>query len=168
MDCPVCKTKFKSARYEGVRIETCLTCGGEWLDHQELKQIVDIREARFSQKERDAVLSAKPIRGVPVKDQQRKLACPQCKINLSPFNYGGNAGVIIDKCSQCLGIWLDADELEKIQILVENWRDGLDADLKQYGEKLRKVSANLADKHQFANSQIRFVNTLINRIVDVD
>ncbi len=39
------------------------------------------------------------------------MSCPKCGMSLIEIDY---KGIKIDKCSECLGIWLDAGELESI------------------------------------------------------
>ncbi|HEY2586764.1 MAG TPA: zf-TFIIB domain-containing protein [Tepidisphaeraceae bacterium] len=40
MECPRCHTSLTGVDYQGVHIETCPACGGDWLDAGELKSIV--------------------------------------------------------------------------------------------------------------------------------
>ena len=42
------------------------------------------------------------------------MCCPKCGMNLSTIDY---KGVAIDECSNCKGIWLDANELEQIMTM---------------------------------------------------
>lgn len=39
----------------------------------------------------------------------------------SSINYAYSTGVIVDRCPKCEGLWLDKDELEHIQIVIEEW-----------------------------------------------
>ena len=36
MNCPLCTSSLKTIHYEGIEIETCGSCEGEWLDADEL------------------------------------------------------------------------------------------------------------------------------------
>ena len=47
--------------------------------------------------------------------------CPRCHETLPPVNYQGNSGIIVNTCENGHGIWLDAGELPKIQIFMEQW-----------------------------------------------
>lgn len=40
--------------------------------------------------------------------------CPKCGNNLIEIEY---RGILVDKCSSCSGIWLDAGELEQVSTL---------------------------------------------------
>lgn len=167
MQCPKCRQPLQGVDYQGVHIETCPACGGDWLDSGELKNIVLAREMRFDEKECLAMAQAAKITGVKLTDLNRHLTCPNCGASTNPVNYGDDTGVIIDKCPRCNGIWLDRGELEKIQELVEGWRDELPADLAQYGPKLRQIAADVNRDEQVHVSHVAFINTLINGIMNV-
>ena len=55
MKCPNCDNSLATTTYEGIRIETCPGCEGEWLDDSELGHVVRARETRFDPQERRAV-----------------------------------------------------------------------------------------------------------------
>jgi len=166
MKCPRCSAALSSVDYEGIRIETCPSCEGEWLDATELGHIVKARGQRFSEEERRAVAAAVKITGVKIEDHDHDLTCPKCGGTTDAVNYGGDTGIIIDKCTSCRGIWLDAGEIEKIQSLVEGWEDGLPDLLKQYGPRLRQIEADVHERTRFKASRFRFVNAVINGILD--
>ncbi len=83
----------------------------------------------------------------------------------------GGQGIIIDRCPECHGIWLDGGELEKVQVLVESWKDGLPEDLKKYGPKLQKVATELESRNKVAVSRLPliggFVNAMVGGILDL-
>ena len=64
MQCPKCNQPLSGIDYQGVHIETCPACGGDWLDAGELGNIVEAREARFSEQECLAIAQAATIAGV--------------------------------------------------------------------------------------------------------
>ena len=167
MQCPNCNAPLSTVEYEGIRIETCNECGGEWLDAEELKHVNRAREVKFSPEQRQAIVQATGIRGVKLADVDRDLRCPKCAGQTDPVNYGGDTGIIIDRCSSCDGIWLDASELEKVQQLVEGWADALEGDLAKYGPKLREVAAEVEGSTKFSHSRSGFINAIINGILDL-
>ena len=167
MKCPNCDNSLATMTYEGIRIETCPGCEGEWLDDGELGHVVRAREIRFDPQERRAVAEATKIKGVVLADVDRDLACPKCGGQTDPINYGGNTGLIIDRCTQCHGIWLDHDELEKIQMLIEGWEDGLPDDLAKHGPRLREIAREVDRNDDCAPSRFAFLNAIINGILDV-
>lgn len=167
MQCPKCDKPLQGIDYQGVHIETCPTCGGDWLDAGELGSIVEARKMRFDEKECLAIAQAAKITGVKLNTLDRHLTCPKCGGTTNPVNYGDDTGMIIDKCPRCGGVWLDRGELEKIQELVEGWRDELPEDLAQYGPKLRQVDADEDRNLNVHISHFRLINAMINGVFDL-
>lgn len=167
MQCPKCHQQLTGIDYQGVHLETCPKCGGDWLDAGELGSIIEARKMRFDEKECLAIAQAAKIKGVKLASLNRHLTCPKCGGTTHPVNYGDDTGLIIDECAGCGGMWLERGELEKIQELVEGWREELPADLIQYGPKLRQVALEEDQKLQVHPSHIAFINSIINGILDV-
>ena len=171
MNCPSCKNPLGTLQYEGIEIGRCADCGGDWLDADELGQIVRRREVKFDEKARRAIAESTTITGVKLEDVDRNLVCPKCGDTTDAFNYGGDTGLILDRCVGCKGLWLDEHELEKVQQLVEGWEDLLPDDLVAYGPRLRDVEVRLDAANDVSPSRIpligRFINSLINGILDV-
>ena len=167
MRCPRCDSTLTTIDYEGVEIETCSGCGGEWLDGEELGNIVRIRERRFDPEEQRAVAMAEPVPGVPTHEAEHELPCPKGHGMMEPVNYGGTSGLIIDRCPSCRGVWVDDREMEKVQMMVEGWKDNLPADLKKYGPMLRRVEREVDARDDVRVSRIGFVNTIVNGILDL-
>ncbi len=167
MRCPSCDSGLRTITYEGIQIETCSGCGGEWLDQGELGHVNRAREVRFDEQERRAVAEATTIKGVRLENVDRDLACPKCGGRTDAVNYGGDTGIIIDRCTGCGGIWLGGSELEKIQMVVEGWQDGLKDDLAKYAPKLRKVAQEVDRRDDVTFSRFGFVNAIINGILDI-
>ena len=119
MNCPRCKTELKNTVYEGVNINTCESCEGEWLDNREIVDIIKAKEVVFSKDEIEKVDGVKKSIEVLVSEPSDPLVCPRCNTPMKRLNYSYSTGVIIDRCSECNGIWLDKDELEHIQIIME-------------------------------------------------
>jgi len=169
MRCPGCDSTLSSLQYEGITVETCGTCSGCWLDADELGRIVRIREKRFSPQQWSSIDSLAKIPGIPVEEIERDIVCPSCDTSTGPINYGGDTGMIIDRCPKCRGIWLDVGELESIQMLVESWKDSLPDDLHRFGPLLDRVADDLKTGNQVAVSNLPagFINAVINGILDV-
>ena len=171
MQCPLCQNTLSSIQYEGIAIETCDACEGEWLDGDELGKIVDIREVRFDTDQLRAIAETTPYTGIKLETVDRSLDCPGCGWAMEPFNYGGGTGLILDKCKGCGGYWLDDSELEKVQMLVEGWEDCLPDDLKRFGSELRQVEVRIDKESDVKVSRIpvigRFINACVNGILDL-
>lgn len=56
------------------------------------------------------------------------MCCPKCGMKLVEIDY---RGLKIDRCSACLGVWLDAGELEAVTKLGSSVRDKLFSIFKQ-------------------------------------
>ena len=170
MMCPNCQSDLHAVYYEGIAIESCDNCHGEWLDHGELGKIVRIREVKFDREERRAIAESTTITGIVLKDVDRDLTCPKCDGTTDAVNYGGDTGIVIDRCTGCKGIWLDAGELEKTQMVVEGWEDALPEDLEKHGQKLRDVAAEVDAADDVTVSRLpvigRFINAAVNGILD--
>jgi Zn-finger nucleic acid-binding protein len=167
MQCPGCHATLRTVDYEGIKIESCPACEGEWLDAGELKHIAQAREVRFDEAERRAVAAAVKITPVKVERHDRDLRCPKCAGQTDARNYGGDTGILIDQCTTCGGIWVDVGELEKIQMVIEGWEDGLPEDLRKYGPRLRQVAEDTRERTCFKESRFAFLNAIINGILDV-
>ena len=164
MQCPTCHQPLRGIDYQGVHIETCPACGGDWLDAGELVNIVTARQARFTEQECVAVAQAAIITGTKLTDLNRHLTCPKCGGTTHPINYGEDTGLIIDKCVQCNGVWLARGELDKIDELVHGWDDELPDDMAKYGPKLRQVAAQVDQYETIHIPHIRLIDSMINGI----
>ena len=168
MHCPSCHQTLKSNEYEGVEIEICPGCGGEWLDADELGKIVRRREVRFDESACRGMAETKPIEGVPTEAFERVLICPKCGGKTQPINYGGDSGIILDRCGGCGGFWLDAEELERVQMIVEGWDDRLPEVMRELGPELQQVEAENRHVGEAQVSHLpvvgRFINALVNRL----
>ena len=173
MKCPSCDGSLKTIVYEGVTIETCPGCLGEWLDATELGSIVKAREVKFDQDTCSAIARSTGITGVDLEEADRDLTCPKCGGNTDTMNYGADTGILIDRCKGCGGFWLDGDELEKIQKLVEGWEGLRDEDNEKYGPIIRKVQAEFDEDNdqvmEFSHLPLvgGFINTLIHGILNL-
>jgi Zn-finger nucleic acid-binding protein len=122
MNCARCgsKAKLKPEFYEGVEIDRCPSCKGVWLDDKELTKIVSLQQEKFSTALIDSTLKA-AFKGVTEEEKKTKEHCPKCSEIMHPVNYSYSSGIVIDRCPQAHGVWLDFKELEKIQSHGEHW-----------------------------------------------
>jgi len=164
MNCPRCYTILCTIAYEGIDVETCPDCQGEWLDAGELKKIVQTIEKTFTQDEIEALDAINKNIFTLDDTPENEVNCPKCPATeLNRFNYASSTGIALDKCPQCGGIWLDRAELEKVQILVEEWHKKLEEDKEKYGpiiEKTRKQVEARMDK-AVSVSRFGFINAIL-------
>jgi Zn-finger nucleic acid-binding protein len=168
MKCPRCATVLNPVIYDGQNIEVCPQCQGEWLSSEELGKIVEHHDEVFTPAEIASIKGVNRELFTAEKDDHDELDCPHCGEQMEHFNYGETSGVILHKCHECDGIWMDKDELRKVEILVDGWKDALADDEKKYGPILAKVEkqedAEL-DKN-VSISKFGFVNAILRRFCE--
>ena len=167
--CPRCRSPVTAGDYEGVTLETCERCHGQWLGPEQLKEIIDTHAKAW--RTEDLQTRRPPgLRGVPMAQLREDLPCPNCGRTMAAFNYGGDTGIILDKCSECGGLWLDGGELEKVQTAVEASDQDLDTDVKRFSASLREVEAREDALEQADTRAIQspFIAAIANRIVDLE
>ncbi len=166
MDCPTCHKAMKPVAYEGCPIHTCDSCGGEFVAGESLAAIVRTRQERFPDSLMAQVQTRLPEFGVFC--EARGLPCPACENAMRTMNYSGDSGVCVDRCQRCGGVWLDHEELEKVQALMEQWHDHAPAKVRAIAGTLEhaRVQAASASSNAFRGSRFSFVNAVINRLLD--
>lgn len=168
MDCPQCAWSLQEITYENVPVHTCPNCGGEFVAGDALAAIVRIREQTFPADLHEALAEAEPFAGVPESRRQRAIDCPSCSEAMTVINYCGDSGVFVDRCTSCSGLWLDQDELEQIQVLMERWTDEAPQKLRDCATQLEQARRSAAEHSgaRFHGSRFAFINALINRFLD--
>lgn len=122
--CPQCSHLATSSEpFGSTSIDVCGQCLGVWLDDGELQQIVAEFGNRFRLDD-SALARARQLLqfnsslgdDVPQSESQRASAiiCPVCRGICFPTIYGFESGVIINRCGQGHGVFLDPGELEAI------------------------------------------------------
>ncbi len=113
MDCPVCRgTPLRQTRlgdFGNVTLDICPTCHGVWFEVGELDRLdgspwANVEEHHFHETEGDH----------PEAD------CPKCAVLLTPLSPADMPDVIVDRCSQCHGFWLDHGELDRMKEVAQN------------------------------------------------
>ncbi len=117
IQCLSCGSTMKEVMYEGVNIDRCPDCGATWLDWKELGPIIERQKKEFPEEKRVASLQE---RGQdPSSDKAH--SCPSCGKRMEKFQYAVNSGVYLDRCPDRCGLWLDEGELEKVQVVMEEY-----------------------------------------------
>jgi uncharacterized protein len=122
MNCPKCSVALNQEIYEGTEIDKCPKCKGVWLDSGELTKIIDVKEETFKPSLIQETLETAHS-GVPQDEQRRVVRCPKCNSAMRANNYDFQSGIIIDTCQNGHGVWLDRNELEKVQAHREHWAE---------------------------------------------
>lgn len=146
--CPRDGSELKEVPYESQRVDVCSDCGGIWCEDGELYQIVRDRQKTFSEKDHQDLQPFAKRKNIPEIDLVDWLNCPVCQTAMNRQNYSGSSGIIIDRCVAGHGVWMDHEELERIQIFVERWERDHDQIQKKFGGLLAegaKVTSVMMD-----------------------
>ena len=104
--CPRCENPMIVFERGGVQVDSCLGCGGTWLDAGELELIFE--RAGMTPEETARVLQ-------PRKSGTRgQRPCPRCGKKMRVERVGGEHAVEIDRCPRGHGIWLDRGEMRAL------------------------------------------------------
>ena len=169
MKCPRCFSTLTVVEYAGVQVEICSECRGEWLHAEELQKIVEHHDHVLSAKEITSLEPvSKPVSAMEGKDRDI-LNCPHCEtIELERFNYADNSGLMLHICPECGGIWADKEQLEKLDELVDDWKNCLNQDLATYAPILKKIEAEERKgiDREVSVSRFGFVNAVLRKFCE--
>ena len=165
MKCPRCGSALEPVVYDGQNIEVCSHCKGEWLSSEELGKIVEHHDEIFTPQEIASVQGVSKELFTAEKDDHDELDCPQCGGQMEHFNYGDTSGIILHKCAECDGIWMDRDELRNIEMLVNGWKGALQEDVAKYGPLLAKIEKqeDAEIDRNVSISKFGFINAILRR-----
>ena len=114
MKCPNDENTLTPDHYEDVEIFVCTRCKGRFMAEENLQKIEK---------------SLKEFIDHDIRHRKRQYedrrSCPKCNVNMIPSKYDRFETVTLNKCEQCSGIWLDAGELEDIQIAYEKYAENM-------------------------------------------
>jgi len=154
MNCPRCKAVLLQDEYEGVPVERCPGCRGFWIPGTRLADIIEKREKAFSIEEIEAYRKIHESRREMVNPAAAEAVCPQCGAVMQQSRYNYAQEVLIDRCPQGHGIWLDQGEVEHIQMAVEEEEDELRQVAKEKGLRVEdtfsKQLKNEQKKYRFS------------------
>ncbi len=102
MNCPKDNTPLTHSRLRGIEVDRCPTCNGMWLDTLELDQL------------EDTVYAEDELKGSLIANEAgTNFPCPRCGAALDQFDYR-YYGLILERCPNGDGFWLDADEDKQV------------------------------------------------------
>lgn len=102
--CPACERPMRKVSFNGVEVDECPFCAGQWFDTGEMEAIsaMAVIPQRF--------LKVFPIDGVQTRGPGQR-HCPRCSKQLVVAEV---KGISMDVCAGCQGVWLDAGELGQV------------------------------------------------------
>ena len=170
MNCPRCQNSvLQSVEYDNQKVEVCPQCKGEWLFAGELQKIVEHHDEVFTPEEIASMNAVNKEIFTAEKDDKDELNCPACgDVQMEHFNYGDTSGIILHKCSECGGIWMDKDELQKVEEVVDGWKADLNQDEAKYGPALQKIEVEEQKEldKDVSISRFGFVNSVLRRFCE--
>lgn len=122
-NCPVDDFTLAQESYEGVTIDRCPHCGGVWLDAGELETIQKTQASDFRGVPDDAMDFVTGAMGMAKAETEKTLSCVKCEDELVKREYSFTSQVIIDNCPKGHGMWLDKDELARLEKFYEEEQD---------------------------------------------
>jgi uncharacterized protein len=160
---------LKTVTYDGVEVEVCSSCQGEWLHAGELEKIAEHHDEVFTPEEIQSLDAVNQEIFTNENLDHDELNCPSCaNVRMEHFNYGDTSGIILHKCPECDGIWMDKDQLTKIEEVVDGWKADLGEDIAKYQPVLDKVAAQEQEELDRAVSISRFgfVNAVLRHFCE--
>ncbi|HEX7599973.1 MAG TPA: zinc ribbon domain-containing protein [Polyangiaceae bacterium] len=95
--CPDCKERLSAFKSAAGTLYDCGRCGGQLVEHQLLRDLLERREVYGE-------AAPRSVRGVAATLSVRYVRCPACGSTMNRKNFGGTSGVIVDVCKKD-GIW---------------------------------------------------------------
>ncbi|MCI0450916.1 MAG: zf-TFIIB domain-containing protein [Candidatus Latescibacteria bacterium] len=108
MNCPICEVPMIVLELDQVEVDHCRTCGGVWLDPDEMDLLLEGSAGRDE-------IRAHLKWGEPSEEKAHK--CPLCRHKMEKARVRRSAageGIQIDRCERGHGTWLDGGELHAI------------------------------------------------------
>ncbi len=169
MKCPRCGSTLRPIEYDGQTVDVCAGCQGEWLHAGELQKIVEHHDEVFTPQELASLDAVNREIFTAEKDDHDELNCPVCgNVRMAHVNYGDTSGILLHKCTECGGIWMDKDQLQKVEEAVDGWKADLAQDSAKYGSVLDKIGVEEEKEldRDVSISRFGFVNMLLRRFCE--
>lgn len=112
LPCASCPGELRSYGAGRGRLFDCGSCGGQFVQHDLLRQLLERREVA------GALLPRNPRRRNPLEQRVVYLKCPECQELMNRKNFGNSSGIIVDICSRH-GFWFETGELPQVLRFVE-------------------------------------------------
>jgi len=107
MKCTKCGGQFETKNFKGIEIDQCSSCQAIWLDYNELDQL------------EDTLWDHDELKGSLFFGTKPSLVhCPKCDSLMKIINYRFY-DLEIEVCPDSCGFYLDANEQDRILVLIE-------------------------------------------------
>ena len=108
---------MKEDSFKGVNLEICPVCSGVWFDDDELRRILELDPEGLLDLQ-NAELPTSSHHVGPVSQRQ----CPKDGAPLYEFHYLYDSPIILEKCPQCEGVWVEEGQLAAMQQVLDQAR----------------------------------------------
>lgn len=154
--CPKDDFTLAPQDYDGVEIDICPHCGGAWLDDGELEAI-QAAPGLDGKSPTPAMFAPAPLSAAL---PEATYNCVTCSSQLVKRDYGFGSGVQIDNCPKGHGMWLDASELQKLELFYEGEQSHANAREAEILAALKKDG-----KGGFLKGLMRFIARNLNAAI---
>ena len=104
MNCPKCENELlASTAIRGVEVDRCSRCHGVWFDEEELSALIN-----------DQAVGNRMLKGSDSGIDRQPGICPRDGTQLLRVYSKRNRAVVLDRCSECRGVWLDGGEFQRL------------------------------------------------------
>ncbi len=111
LKCPRDGTVLDAGTFHGQLLFKCSTCNGAFVEQRFLLPLLKA----LGKDIRHAVPLDYPID--TISDKGGGLLCPRCAATMEHYGYMGDRHIMIDSCSACRHMWVDAEELGGMSLL---------------------------------------------------
>lgn len=109
-ECPDCQIPMLQDLFQGVTLDHCAQCAGVWFDEGELRSLQETDHQAMVHLEEKWVPKMEAAPSLP---HERR--CPNDGAVLEGFHYLYDTPVVLDRCETCYGVWVQNNELLKMQ-----------------------------------------------------
>lgn len=143
--CIKCEGKLWHLKREGIMVEMCSKCEGMWFDAGELTVLIEVYK-KFD-----------PQTGKP-----SGVDCLRCGAGLVELPYPGTE-ILIDRCPDCQGIWLDQGEFQQLRAEMKKW---VPEDDKSLNERAQELFAGIEEAGADRMSCPKCAGQLMDEVID--
>lgn len=120
LKCPHDSAPLATEKYEAnIEVDVCRQCQGMWLDKGELEAIEEASEHDY-RKQLDTIRDqAEDSFHVAEQLADSPIHCPKCHAEMDKREYAYCSRIVIDTCPEGCGVWLDAGEIQGLEIFFE-------------------------------------------------
>lgn len=122
-DCPRCQLPMTAEVYEGENVGFCNTCWGHWIDPASFKKILNSEVYEFTKSDKESIIKRWSGNNSTMMRTSADINCPDCSKTMKQVPFARGCGVVVDRCEEH-GIWLDGGEIKRIQIYIDELKDG--------------------------------------------